>query len=107
MHICQSGVWAKAQGNGGTGLKAVYAPHVGKTITCITAYGTAMATIGGDGTPYFRRSTCGDTGWLAGQLTLTLDGACMGTGILNVRLTTNGIEYSWIGPSICTAWPLS
>lgn len=77
---CQSGMWAKAQGGGGTGMTGLLAPLKGKTISCFFTQntfgkiltGTAYAMVDATGSP-FARATFDypgawfkDTGWVSG-----------------------------------------
>lgn len=110
-------MWKKASGSGGgTGLKGIFAPLIGKTISCSTAYGsTVWAMVDASGNIYSQAKVwCKPaSGWVYGT-TASSGGGCSTFGqtvtatVDTTGLTGTHFEYydggSWV--STCRVlWP--
>jgi len=112
---CQSGLWKKAQGSGGTGMTGIYLPLAGKTISCTSPSGawggTFYAMVDSGGQMYTRAAGQGasyiDTGWVVGYNAMT--SAWWGTfsasaGLGGLTGTSNSM-YVPGDPGCSVAWP--
>lgn len=114
---CQSGVFKSISG-GGTGLKAVFTPHKGKTISCaspVSARNYGYAYVGEDGTPYVRAVTdtyygYSDTGWIAGVFLAAGYYSTMTISLTSSGMTANdvvaGSDGSGVASNCAASWPL-
>ena len=118
---CQSSVWKKATGGGGTGLSGILEPLNGRTISCAFYDYGYKKTISGysmisNGVFYTRLivSGRGDTGWLAGNVAYWIDpqsGEAVfsaGTSGLSGLVVSANYGCTYPGPCQCMAsWPLT
>lgn len=109
---CQSGVWKKATGSGGTGLSGLLAPLKGKTISCRDGSFYGYAYVDANGNPFTRATrnfgwASYDSGWVSGFYARTIingadpyDIASWGFGAYPHLVGSNNAN--------CTAnWPLT
>lgn len=107
-HDCQSGVWNKAQGSGGTGLRGVYYPLRGKSIICSAGEDKGAASVDASGNLNVGFYDNGRWTWCGAV------GSCGGTDVTpaGIKVTEKVVSINEAGGTqttdgeVCTvSWP--